>query len=117
MEGRKGVGRVESRGGGDQGDVTKTTDVAQAPQNKLLIQQNLGDFASNWVNFIADNIRFESCVRLGGVDVEEVWYFVLQHQMNPSSNFGSYRASLRAALWRAQGAVDDREKVRVCVCV
>ena len=35
----------------------------------------------------------------------------LQHQMNPSSNFGSYRASLRAALWRAQGAVDDREKV------
>ena len=38
-------------------------------------------------------------------------HFVLQHQMNPSSNFGSYRASLRAALWRAQGAVDDREKV------
>ena len=33
--------------------------------------------------------------------------------MNPSSNFGSYRASLRAALWRAQGAVDDREKVSV----
>ena len=37
----------------------------------------------------------------------------LQHQMNPSSNFGSYRASLRAALWRAQQAVDDREKIVV----
>ena len=31
--------------------------------------------------------------------------------MNPSNNFGSYRASLKAALWRAKSAVDEREKV------
>ena len=36
---------------------------------------------------------------------------ILEHQMNPSNNFGSYRASLKAALWRAQSAGDEREKI------
>ena len=32
--------------------------------------------------------------------------------MNPSSNFSSYRSSLKAALWRAQSAMEERERVR-----
>jgi hypothetical protein len=31
--------------------------------------------------------------------------------MNPSSNFGSYRSVLKAALWRSEGAVEDRERI------
>ncbi|CAG5134047.1 unnamed protein product, partial [Candidula unifasciata] len=36
---------------------------------------------------------------------------ILEHQMNPSNNFGSYRSCLKAAMWRSEGAADDREKI------
>jgi len=39
------------------------------------------------------------------------WLFFWQHQTNPASNFSSYRSSLKAAVWRAEGASDDRERV------
>ena len=45
----------------------------------------------------------------GKVNTEK--FEILEHQMNPSSNFGSYRSSLKAALWRSEGAIEDREKV------
>lgn len=36
---------------------------------------------------------------------------ILEHQMDPSSNFTSYRSTLKAAIWRYDGAVEDREKI------
>ncbi|KAI1715636.1 rasGEF domain-containing protein [Ditylenchus destructor] len=36
---------------------------------------------------------------------------VLQHQLDPSGNFLSYRATLKAAIWRAEGAKQDAEKL------
>ncbi|BFZ17418.1 hypothetical protein BsWGS_20457 [Bradybaena similaris] len=36
---------------------------------------------------------------------------ILEHQMNPSNNFGSYRSCLKAAMWRSEGAADEREKI------
>ncbi|CAG5119960.1 unnamed protein product, partial [Candidula unifasciata] len=36
---------------------------------------------------------------------------ILEHQMDPSNNFGSYRSCLKAAMWRSQGAAEDREKI------
>jgi len=36
---------------------------------------------------------------------------VLEHQMDPSSNFTSYRATLKAAVWRAVGATDDQRRI------
>ncbi|KAK2143412.1 hypothetical protein LSH36_843g00060 [Paralvinella palmiformis] len=36
---------------------------------------------------------------------------ILEHQMNPSNNFTSYRSSLKAALWRSEGAVEERQKI------
>ena len=38
-------------------------------------------------------------------------FSVLEHQMDPSSNFSSYRSTLKAAMWRSAGAVDDRQKI------
>ena len=32
--------------------------------------------------------------------------------MDPSNNFGSYRSCLKAAMWRSEGAAEDRGKVR-----
>jgi len=32
--------------------------------------------------------------------------------MDPSNNFSSYRSCLKAAMWRSEGAVTDKEKVR-----
>ena len=43
--------------------------------------------------------------------VQKEKFEILEHQMNPSNNFGSYRSSLKAALWRAEGAGDDRERI------
>ena len=40
---------------------------------------------------------------------------ILEHQMNPSNNFTSYRSSLKAALWRSEGAVEERQKVDICM--
>ncbi|GMT25008.1 hypothetical protein PFISCL1PPCAC_16305 [Pristionchus fissidentatus] len=36
---------------------------------------------------------------------------ILQHQLDPSGNFVSYRSTMKAALWRAEGASKDDEKV------
>uniref|UniRef100_A0A0B7A706 Ras-GEF domain-containing protein n=1 Tax=Arion vulgaris TaxID=1028688 RepID=A0A0B7A706_9EUPU len=36
---------------------------------------------------------------------------ILEHQMDPSNNFGSYRSCLKAAMWRSQGAAEEREKI------
>lgn len=36
---------------------------------------------------------------------------ILQHQLDPSGNFLSYRSTMKAALWRAEGASKDDQKV------
>ncbi|VDM47394.1 unnamed protein product [Toxocara canis] len=36
---------------------------------------------------------------------------ILQHQLDPSANFTSYRATLKAAIWRSEGAKNDAETV------
>jgi hypothetical protein len=39
---------------------------------------------------------------------------ILEHQMDPTSNFGIYRSCLKAAMWRSEGAEagSKQEKVR-----
>ncbi|KHN78452.1 Ras-GEF domain-containing family member 1B-A [Toxocara canis] len=36
---------------------------------------------------------------------------ILQHQLDPSANFTSYRATLKAAIWRSEGAKNDAETI------
>ena len=38
-------------------------------------------------------------------------FAVLEHQMDPSSNFLSYRSTLRAAISRSEGATDQRQRI------
>uniref|UniRef100_A0A914CL27 Uncharacterized protein n=1 Tax=Acrobeloides nanus TaxID=290746 RepID=A0A914CL27_9BILA len=43
--------------------------------------------------------------------VEKSKLEILQHQLDPTGNFVSYRATLKAAIWRWEGAKQDTEKV------
>uniref|UniRef100_A0A914VWJ8 Uncharacterized protein n=1 Tax=Plectus sambesii TaxID=2011161 RepID=A0A914VWJ8_9BILA len=36
---------------------------------------------------------------------------ILQHQLDPSGNFTSYRSTLKAAMWRADGAKNEAERI------
>jgi len=47
--------------------------------------------------------------------VNKAKFGILELQMDPSNNFGSYRSCLKAAMWRAHGATDRREKVKTHV--
>ncbi|KAF6211002.1 hypothetical protein GE061_014115 [Apolygus lucorum] len=38
-------------------------------------------------------------------------FSVLEHQMDPSSNFSSYRSTLKAAVWRSAAATDDSQRI------
>lgn len=40
-------------------------------------------------------------------------FSILEHQMDPSSNFSSYRSTLKAAMWRSAGATDERQRIVV----
>ncbi|CAH1793729.1 unnamed protein product, partial [Owenia fusiformis] len=72
---------------------------------------NIGNF--NSLMAIIAGINMSPVARLkktwGKINTQK--FEILEHQMNPSSNFTSYRSSLKAALWRCQGAADDRERI------
>lgn len=38
-------------------------------------------------------------------------FAILELQMDPSSNFSSYRSTLKAAMWRSAGATDERQRI------
>lgn len=41
---------------------------------------------------------------------------ILEHQMDPSSNFCSYRSTLKAAMWRSAGATQvDNDRSRIII--
>jgi hypothetical protein len=43
--------------------------------------------------------------------VQSAKFSILEHQMDPSSNFSSYRSTLKAAMWRSAGATDERQRI------
>lgn len=54
------------------------------------------------------------CVSFGQWNkVQSAKFSILEHQMDPSSNFSSYRSTLKAAMWRSAGAKDERQRIVV----
>ena len=45
--------------------------------------------------------------------VQSAKFSILEHQMDPTSNFSSYRSTLKAAMWRSAGAKDERQRIVV----
>uniref|UniRef100_A0A7E4ZZ79 Ras-GEF domain-containing protein n=1 Tax=Panagrellus redivivus TaxID=6233 RepID=A0A7E4ZZ79_PANRE len=72
---------------------------------------NIGNF--NSLMSIVAGLSLQPVARLKRTwaRVEKSKLEILQHQLDPSGNFISYRATLKAAIWRSDGAKQDAERV------
>lgn len=72
---------------------------------------NIGNFNSLMAIIGGLNLGAVSRLKRTWAKVNTDKLEILEHQMDPTSNFTSYRSTLKAAIWRYDGAVDDREKI------
>lgn len=72
---------------------------------------NLGNFNSLMAIIAGMNMNPVARLKKTWAKVNTAKFDILEHQMDPSNNFGSYRSCLKAAMWRSQCATDDRERV------
>ncbi|XP_047740563.1 ras-GEF domain-containing family member 1B isoform X4 [Hyalella azteca] len=72
---------------------------------------NIGNFNSLMGIIAGLNMSPVSRLKKTWSKVQTAKFSVLEHQMDPTSNFSSYRSTLKAAMWRSAGAVDDRQKI------
>ncbi|XP_076458608.1 ras-GEF domain-containing family member 1B-like [Babylonia areolata] len=72
---------------------------------------NLGNFNSLMAIIAGMNMNPVARLKKTWSKVKKAKLDILEHQMDPSNNFGSYRSCLKAAMCRAQSAINDREKV------
>ncbi|CAD5220794.1 unnamed protein product [Bursaphelenchus okinawaensis] len=72
---------------------------------------NIGNF--NSLMAIVAGLSSQAVTRLKKTwqRVDKAKLEILQHQLNPSGNFVSYRATLNAAIWRSECAKNDNERV------
>lgn len=72
---------------------------------------NIGNFNSLMAIIAGLNMNPIQRLKRTWAKVNKDKFEILEHQMNPSGNFSSYRSSLKAALWRSEGANEDRERI------
>ncbi|XP_074648600.1 ras-GEF domain-containing family member 1B-like [Tubulanus polymorphus] len=72
---------------------------------------NIGNFNSLMAIIAGLNLSQVARLKKTWSKVNMEKFEVLEHQMDPRNNFSSYRSTLKAALWRSEGAVDDRERI------
>ncbi|XP_052266560.1 ras-GEF domain-containing family member 1B-like isoform X2 [Dreissena polymorpha] len=72
---------------------------------------NIGNFNSLMAIIAGMNMNPVSRLKKTWAKVNKTKFGILELQMDPSNNFGSYRSCMKAAMWRAQGATDAREKI------
>ena len=56
-------------------------------------------------------VIYSESIELQWAKVSSGKFAILEHQMDPSSNFSSYRSTLKAAMWRSAGATDERQRI------
>lgn len=69
------------------------------------------------LNSIFYNLLIESLFTFQWSKVQlRAKFQILEHQMDPSSNFCSYRSTLKAAMWRSAGATQvDNDRSRIII--
>nr|XP_018914004.1 PREDICTED: uncharacterized protein LOC109041943 isoform X1 [Bemisia tabaci] len=72
---------------------------------------NIGNFNSLMAIIAGLNMSPISRLKKTWNKVQSAKFSVLEHQMDPSSNFSSYRSTLKAAMWRSAGATDLRQRI------
>ncbi|XP_034934290.1 uncharacterized protein [Chelonus insularis] len=74
---------------------------------------NIGNFNSLMAIIAGLNMSPISRLKKTWSKVQSAKFSILEHQMDPSSNFSSYRSTLKAAMWRSAGATDERQRIVV----
>ncbi|XP_029647097.1 ras-GEF domain-containing family member 1B [Octopus sinensis] len=74
---------------------------------------NIGNFNSLVAIIAGMNMSPVARLKKTWAKINKDKFSILEHQMDPTNNFSSYRLCLKAAKWRSEGAVDDRERVIV----
>ncbi|KAL9910806.1 ras-GEF domain-containing family member 1B isoform 2-T8 [Glossina fuscipes fuscipes] len=72
---------------------------------------NIGNFNSLMAIIAGLNLSPISRLKKTWSKVQSAKFSVLEHQMDPTSNFNSYRSTLKAAMWRSEGATEERERI------
>ncbi|XP_021342900.1 ras-GEF domain-containing family member 1B-like isoform X3 [Mizuhopecten yessoensis] len=72
---------------------------------------NIGNFNSLMAIIAGMNLSPVARLKKTWAKVNTTKFEILEHQMDPSNNFGSYRSCLKAAMWRSDSAATDREKI------
>ncbi|XP_039964559.1 ras-GEF domain-containing family member 1B [Bactrocera tryoni] len=72
---------------------------------------NIGNFNSLMAIIAGLNLAPISRLKKTWSKVQSAKFSVLEHQMDPTSNFNSYRSTLKAAMWRSEGATEERERI------
>ncbi|CAH0547802.1 unnamed protein product [Brassicogethes aeneus] len=72
---------------------------------------NIGNFNSLMAIIAGLNMSPISRLKKTWNKIQSGKFAILEHQMDPSSNFSSYRSTLKAAMWRSAGAVDQRQRI------
>ncbi|XP_055615833.1 uncharacterized protein LOC129761975 isoform X1 [Toxorhynchites rutilus septentrionalis] len=72
---------------------------------------NIGNF--NTLMAIIAGLNMSPIARLKKTwaKIQSAKFSILEHQMDPTSNFSSYRSTLKAAMWRSEGATDERQRI------
>ncbi|KRT78642.1 hypothetical protein AMK59_7424 [Oryctes borbonicus] len=72
---------------------------------------NIGNFNSLMAIIAGLNMSPISRLKKTWNKIHSGKFAILEHQMDPSSNFSSYRSTLKAAMWRSAGATDQRQRI------
>ncbi|XP_055857664.1 ras guanine nucleotide exchange factor M-like [Episyrphus balteatus] len=72
---------------------------------------NIGNFNSLMAIIAGLNLSPISRLKKTWSKIQSAKFSVLEHQMDPTSNFNSYRSTLKAAMWRSEGATNERERI------
>ncbi|XP_055684324.1 ras-GEF domain-containing family member 1B-like [Lutzomyia longipalpis] len=72
---------------------------------------NIGNFNSLMAIVAGLNMSPIARLKKTWAKVQSAKFSILEHQMDPSSNFSSYRSTLKAAVWRSSGATDERQRI------
>ncbi|CRL03296.1 CLUMA_CG016280, isoform A [Clunio marinus] len=72
---------------------------------------NIGNFNSLMAIIAGLNMSPISRLKKTWAKIQSAKFSILEHQMDSSSNFSSYRSTLKAAMWRSAGATDERERI------
>ncbi|XP_051153527.1 uncharacterized protein LOC127276881 [Leptopilina boulardi] len=72
---------------------------------------NFGNFNSLMAIIAGLNMSPITRLKKTWAKVQTSKFAILEHQMDPSSNFSSYRSTLKAAMWRSAGATDEQQRI------